>query len=103
MLIEKTQVNEVYCFKLVNGDEIVARIEEVGNDHYTVSRPTTVMPGPQGIGLIQSLFSMKSDSRIRLDTSHVMMMCEVDPRMRDHYIQTVTGIQPVTNDRIITS
>ena len=101
MLIEKNDPTAVYCFKLVNGDEVVARISESDNDSYTITSPATVVPSNQGIGLMQSLFTMKDGEKIRLNRSHVMMFCEVDPRMRDHYIKTVTGIQTVTNDKII--
>jgi hypothetical protein len=101
MLIEKSDPTTVYCFKLVNGDEVVARIVESDDSSYTITSPATVMPSNQGIALMQSLFSMKDGEKIRLSRNHVMMFCEVDPRMRDHYIKTVTGIQTVTKDKII--
>lgn len=101
MLIEKIETNQVYCFKLANGDEIVAKVLSYDDNHFVVSKPTTVVPSAQGIGLIQSLFSMRTESNVKISRSHVMIFCDVDPRMRDHYIQTVTGIQPVTNDKMI--
>lgn len=101
MLIEKTDPTEVYCFKLVNGDEIVARISDSDNDYFTISDPATVVPSPQGIGLMQSLFTMKEGQKIRLHKFHVMMFAEVDSRMRSHYIKTVTGIETTPDAKII--
>jgi len=101
MLLEKIQTNEVYCFKLVNGDEVIARLESSDNDNFTLNKPTTLVPSSQGIGLMQSMIAMKQDSTVKVSRSHIIMYSEVDPRMRDHYIQTTTGIQPVTKDKII--
>lgn len=101
MLIEKIETNQVYCFKLANGDEVVGRLTTYTDDYYVVSRPVTVLPSGQGIGLMQSLFSMKPDSEVKISRGHVMIFCDVDPRMRDHYIQTTTGITPVSNDKLI--
>lgn len=101
MLVEKMELNEIYCLKLVNGDEIIARIESQENDNYIINRPTTIIPSAQGIGLIQSLLGMKQDSSVKINKQHIMMFCEVDSRIRDHYIQTTTGIKPVTKDKII--
>lgn len=101
MLIEKNDPTAVYCFKLVNGDEIVARIADSDSDSYTITDPATVVPSQQGIGLIQSMFTMKDGQHIRLSRNHVMMFAEVDTRMRDHYIKTVTGIETVSSGKII--
>jgi hypothetical protein len=101
MLIEKIETNQVYCFKLVNGDEVIGRLLSYTDQHYEVSRPVTVLPSGQGIGLIQSLFSMRPDSEVKISRDHVMIFCDIDPRMRDHYIQTTTGIQPVSSDKMI--
>jgi hypothetical protein len=47
----------IVSFKLVNGDEIVAKIVEESHDGFTLSKPCTVMPSQQGLGLMQSLFT----------------------------------------------
>jgi len=101
MLIEKRDPTAVYCFKLVNGDEVVARIEDSDNDSYTITDPFTVVPSGQGIALVPSMFTMKESAKLRVNRIHIMMFSEVDTRMRDHYLKTVTGIQTVSNDKII--
>lgn len=101
MLIEKKDPLAVYCLKLVNGDEIVARIDASDQDSYTITDPMTVVPSGQGIALLPSLFTMKENEKIQINRMHVMMFSEVDSRMRDHYLKTVTGIQTVSNDKII--
>jgi hypothetical protein len=96
------QEGDIVSFKLTNGDEIVARIISNDSDSYQVSKPCTVMPGPQGMGLIQSLFTADSDINITLQKSHVIMHAPSIDQMQKHYIKTTTGIEPVTRGSIIT-
>lgn len=91
----------IVCFKMVNGDEIVAKIAESHLLGWTVSRPCTVIPGPQGIGLMQSLFSADINKDVELKKEHVMMHATVIKPLEDHYLQTTTGIQTVSKGPIV--
>lgn len=92
----------IVSFKLVNGDEIVARVVEETHDGFTISKPCTVMPSQQGLGLLQSIFTSDLNKSISLQKSHVMMHAPTMDKMENHYIQTTTGIEPVTAGGIIT-
>jgi hypothetical protein len=103
MLVQKNYTTgDVVCFKLVNGDETVAKIVEETDTTFVVSRPCTVVPSPQGLGLMQSLFSADINTNITLNKTHVIMHSPVVDKLQSHYIQTTTGIQPVTKGSIIT-
>jgi len=103
MLVNKGYAEgDIVCFKLVNGDETVARIVSEDADAFVVSKPCTVVPSRQGLGLIQSLFSGELNNNVTLNRNHVMMHSPVVDDIKNHYIQTTTGIQPVTKGSIIT-
>jgi hypothetical protein len=70
---------------------------------FVINKPTTVVPSSQGIGLVQSLFVADLEKNITLAKAHVMMHAPVVDKMRDHYIQTVTGIQTVSKGSIVTN
>ena len=102
MLINKGySAGDIVCFKLV-GEEVIARIVEETADSYIVSKPCTVVPSPQGLGLMQSLISADINSNITLNKSHVIMHSTVITDIENHYIRTTTGIQPATKGGIIT-
>ena len=102
MLMNKGyDAGEIVCFKLVNGDEIVAKIVESHITGWTVSRPCTVIPSPQGIGLMQSLFSADINKDVELRKEHVMIHAPTIKQLEDHYIQTTTGIQTVSKGPIV--
>lgn len=92
---------DIIGIKLVNGDEVVCKVVETTEHFLTVSKPLTVLPSQHGIGLVQTLFSMDSDKIVEIGTNHIMIKFPVDTRIRDHYIQTTTGIQPVTNESML--
>jgi hypothetical protein len=94
--------DDIVGFKMVNGDEIVARVLSANNEGWSVSRPCTVIPGPQGIGLMQSLISADINTEVTLGRQHVMLHAPVIKQMQDHYIQTTTGIQTVSKGSILT-
>jgi hypothetical protein len=94
--------DQVVSFKLVNGDEIVAKIVEETSDGFTVNKPCTVMPSQQGIGLMQSLFTSDLNKSVGLAKIHVMLHSPTIEAIENHYIQTTTGIEPVTKGGIIT-
>jgi hypothetical protein len=103
MLLNKVNysVGDIIGLKLVNGDEIIAKLIEFTDGKYFLDRPCCVVGGAKGIGLIQAMFSLDPDKSIALSDTHVMMTCEAIPQMRDHYFQVTTGIQPVTKGSII--
>lgn len=103
-MLEKTGYSKdtIVSFKIVNGDEIVAKVVEETHDGFTINKPTTVMPSQKGLALVQSLFTSDLNKNIVLDKRHVMMHSPTVKDVEDYYIQTTTGIQPVSNGGIIT-
>ena len=96
MLIE---LDEIYTFKLTNGDEIVAKIVDIDTDrgYYNITRPLTVIPSQQGIQLVMSLFTADPDKSIRLNNTTCAMVSFCRAEVRNSYIEATTGIKPATN------
>jgi hypothetical protein len=92
----------IVSFKLVNGDEIVAKIIAEDAGSFTVSKPCTVVPSAKGLGLIQSLFTSDLNKSISIDKGHVMLHATTVKDVEDYYIETTTGITPATAGGIIT-
>ena len=97
MLISKSNYDagDVITFKLVNGDEIIARVVEQTTTGFVVDRPCTVMPSAKGIGLIQSMFTSETARKVSLDNQHVLMHAPTIKDMVAHYTKTTSGIELV--------
>lgn len=92
---------DIVSFKMVNGDELVAKVVEQAADGWSVASPCTVMPAQQGLGLMQSLFSANEDCRVFLSRQHVMFHAESIEQMKAHYLKTTTGVEIIPKQKII--
>lgn len=86
------KADEVYTFKLNSGEEIVAKVKQTGGDFIIVDDPVSVAPGPQGMGLMPSLFTADPKSETRLNTSSIAIVAETDSAVKSKYIQATTGL-----------
>jgi hypothetical protein len=99
---EKYSKDDIVTFKLSNGDEVIAKIVQDADAAFVVSKPCTVMPSQQGIGLIQSLFTGDLDKNISIDKRHIMMSALTISDIQSHYVKTTTGIDLAPAGKIIT-
>lgn len=103
MLLSKPYATgDIVAFKLVNGDEIVAKLVEQSADSWTVNKPCTVVPSERGLALMQSMFSVDINKDVVLKSEHVMMHAPTLKALEDHYLETTTGIKTLGKGPIIT-
>jgi hypothetical protein len=88
----------IYTIKISNGDEIVTKVIDVDEQgNFLINKPLTVVPGPQGIQMIMSLFTANPDKTMTLNKTACSMVALARDEVRDSYIEATTGIKPVTN------
>ena len=94
MLIQKSghQAGDILVFKLVTSEEVVAKLVEETGSGFVVSKPCTVIPSQQGLGLMQSLMCADININTTINKSAVIMMSPVIKDIENHYIRTTTGI-----------
>jgi len=85
-------VSDVATFKLINGDEIVAKVVEKHDDRVKIERPFVVIPNQNGLGIMPVLFSVDNGKPIEILRQHIMMMALTSEAIKNHYVQTTTGI-----------
>lgn len=92
MKIEKDQI---YTIKLNSGEELIAKVTDIDteNNQLIVSEPVSVAPGPQGMGLVPSVFTANTDSEYRINTTSVAIYVPTDDSVKDKYIEATSGIQ----------
>lgn len=95
------EIGKVYTFKLNSGEELIAKFQsEAGVNCIAVTDPVSVAPGPQGMGLVPSLFTADPERIVTINTNCVAMYVETDDNVRAKYTQATTGIQ-VPDKKII--
>jgi hypothetical protein len=94
------QIDQIYTFKLVTGEELVARIKDI-EDHFTIlEHPILTVLSPQGLQMMPGLFSANLDKTVRLNNRSWAMIAETRDDVRDSWIQATTGIAPVSKQII---
>jgi hypothetical protein len=103
MLINKTPaIGDIACFKITNGEEIVAKIVAETPEGWLLSRPCTLAPGNQGVGLMQSMIAADAEAQVPLNRTNVTLgPAPVVSQLESHYIQTTTGISTPPKSGII--
>ena len=87
------KLDTVYTFKMNSGEEMVAKVTQAGGDWITLEEPVSIAPGPQGMGLIPSLFTADPKAEIKLNTNSVSLVSETDDSVKMKYLEATTGIK----------
>lgn len=93
---ESIKAGDICSFKLVNGDEIVAKVKEVNGDSYRLERPFAAMVTQQGLALVPVTITGTDTVVVDVDSKHIMMKFATAKEVADHYVQQTTGIQIAT-------
>lgn len=92
---------ETYTFKLNSGEELVAKVIEVSLLYLIVTTPVSVAPGPNGLGLMPSLFTNDQRGNVRLNTSSIALVAETEEAVKMKYIEATTGISVPSKKMIL--
>ena len=91
------EAGKTYTMRMGYGEEIVAKITAFDSSTYTLSKPVAVVPGQQGIQLMNSLFTADPEAEVTVNRSSVAMIAPVREDVGDSYLEATTGIKPVRN------
>lgn len=95
------EVGKVYTFKFNSGEEVVAKYSsEVIGDYINVTEPVSIAPGPQGMGLVPSMFTADPAQSVTINTNCIAMYAETEDSVKMKYIEATTGIK-VPDKKII--
>ena len=89
------EVGKTYTMRMGYGEEIVAKITAFDSSTLTLSKPVAVVPGQQGIQLMNSLFTADPEAEVTVNRSSVAMIAPVREDVGDSYLEATTGIKPV--------
>ena len=87
------EIGKVYTFKLNSGEEMIAKLVDMQSGYAILQDPVSVAPGPQGMGLVPSMFTADPDKNPRLNMNCVAISALTDESVRMKYIEATTGIK----------
>jgi monoamine oxidase len=84
---------KTYTFKLNSGEELVAKVVETSKDTFAIENPVSIAPGPQGMGLVPSLFTADLSTSIQLNINSVALIAQTEDSVAMKYLEAITGIK----------
>lgn len=100
MIISKPYDSQsVVSFKLVGGEEIIARFSSENDNYFVLSKPVSLIATPNGgLGMAPAMFSADlNTSSINLQKSSVTMHTLSRKEIADEYIRATTSIKPASS------
>ena len=88
-------------FKLSSGEELIARVLEVQNEYLVINDPVSVAPGPQGLGLVPSMFTANPKAEVRLNINSISIWAKTDDAIEAKYLEATTGIKLPEKKKLI--
>jgi hypothetical protein len=85
-------IGEVWTFKLTSGEEVIGKVTAVEEHLISLKDPVSVAPGPQGLGLMQSMFTADPKDPARLNINNVTIFALTDESVKAKYIEATTGL-----------
>ena len=96
MLLKKPlAVNDVATFKLQNGEEIICSVKEITDQGYSVRKPVSLVPGPQGgMGFAPWIMTTEADT-FTLNNEQILASGATQTEIAKSYTEAVSDIQLV--------
>ena len=91
--MQSIETGKVYTFKLNSGEELIAKVVAQSDNTVSFEHPVSVAPGPQGMGLVPSMFTADPDAEIKLNSNSVSIYALTDDAVKMKYIEATTGIK----------
>lgn len=88
----------VKVFKLVSGEEVIARVVDIGEDYYILSKPRVFQLVPQqngsvAAGLIPWFISSPDADDVALIKTAIAGVIDATKEVEDAYLRNTTGFE----------
>jgi hypothetical protein len=93
MIIETPwKEKDVVTIKILGGDEVVGRLDSIGDKTYTLNKPHAVMMGQQGFGLAPYVLTAGPEFKTVIKDEHVVCIVKTYDGVAKEYIKQTSGI-----------
>lgn len=101
MLVSSYKEGDVLSFKTTTGEEFLAKLESDDMTSYKVKKPASIViqdagNGQVGVDFQPTMFSMDINTTVDIMKSSVLMVTKARKDLKDAYITSTSGIQPIS-------
>lgn len=92
--------NDVVAFKLVSGEEVVAKVLAQSDAEFTITKPMAMTIVPQGnsatVAFMPWTLGMPEDAKIKLVRTQIIAYAKARKEAADGYTRNTSSIQPAS-------
>jgi hypothetical protein len=101
LVSKKYSPDDIITLKIMNGDELIARVVLDDVSTIQITRPMAIVPTTQGIGLAPAMYSVEPSNVLTVMKLHIMLHSKTADKLADQYRELTTGIQTVRKSGIL--
>jgi hypothetical protein len=103
MIIQKPdyESEDIVTIKLISGEEVIGKYVKSDDISITLDKPLMLAMSQKGIGMVPVLMTVNPETTLKFNKLSVIVQAHSDEEVAKQYIYQTTGIQPVTNSKIV--
>ena len=92
--------DQIYSFKLVSGEEVLAEVTDVNVDTYDIVNPLTITMTAQGPDTLPGMIAGDYSKAMELNTNNICLIAEVEDHIKVSYKKAIEEMkQDIINRR----
>lgn len=93
LLVNKgVSTGDVVTLKLFSGEEIIGKLVNESDTHYTIAKPLALTMSPKGMAMAPYLYTVSPNADVPVNKSAIVIIVPSDKEMADSYLTGTTGI-----------
>jgi hypothetical protein len=88
--------NDIICFRITTGEEIVAKLKAESDTTYTVIKPLALVNGPKGVVMVPAMVTVDQYSEITYNKSAIISASVPTKAVTGSYVETTSGLVMAT-------
>lgn len=87
------KANDIICFRITTGEEIVAKLKIEDSHTYSVTRPLALVNGPKGVMMVPAMVTVDHQTaEIVYNKTAVISVSSPTKQITDSYLTTTSGL-----------
>tara|TARA_B110001454_G_scaffold191351_1_gene190992 strand:- start:1658 stop:1981 length:324 start_codon:yes stop_codon:yes gene_type:complete len=90
------KTNDIICFRITTGEEIVAKLKIEDPNTYTVVKPLALVNGPKGVVMVPAMVTVDQHSEIIYNKSAIISTSTPTKAVVASYVENTSGLVMAT-------
>lgn len=93
LMSKQASKGDIVSFKILNGDELIARIINADGDRFVFEQPMALSITPQGVGVVPWIF-LGDNSNVTIVRSHIFSVVPAKLDAAEQYLEHLVNPKP---------